>query len=60
MMNELELDSARFQQLLVESTGQISAEVFDRNVASQLLSDWTESGTDSLIENGPGIVLKLL
>jgi small conductance mechanosensitive channel len=60
MMNKLELDAAQYQQLVVESTGQISAEVFDRGVARQLVSDWTESGTDSLIENGPGIVLKLL
>ena len=60
MMNELELDSGEYQQLIVESTGQISAEVFDRGVASQLVSDWTESGTESLVENGPGVVLKLL
>jgi small conductance mechanosensitive channel len=60
MMNDLELDSSEYQQLIVESTGQISAEVFDRGVASQLVSDWTESGTESLVENGPGIVLKLL
>jgi len=60
MMNELELESGEYQQLIVESTGQISAEVFDRGVASQLVSDWTASGTESLVENGPGIVLKLL
>jgi len=60
MMNDLELDASQYQQLIVESTGQISAEVFDRDVASQLFSDWTESGTESLIENGPGAVLKLL
>ncbi len=60
MMNELELDSGEYQQLIVESTGQISAEVFDRGVASQLISDWTESGTESLVENGPGVVLKVL
>ena len=60
MMNELELDSSEYQQLILESTGQISAEVFDRGVASQLISDWTESGTESLVENGPGVVLKVL
>jgi len=60
MMNELGLDSAGFQQLVVVSTGQISAEVFERGVASQLLSDWAQSGTDSLIENGPGLILRLL
>jgi small conductance mechanosensitive channel len=60
MMDRLELDSTPYQQLIVESTGQISADVFDRQVASQLLSDWAESGTTSLVENGPGLILKLL
>ena len=60
MMDRLELDSAPYQQLIVESTGQISADVFDRQVASQLLSGWAESGTTSLVENGPGLILKLL
>jgi len=60
MMDELELDSTQYQQLVVESTGQISADVFDRQVASQLFSDWAESGTTSLVENGPGLILNLL
>lgn len=60
MMDELELDSTQYQQLVLESTGKISADVFDRQVASQLLSGWAKSGTDSLVENGPGLILNLL
>jgi len=60
MMDELELDSTQYQQLVLKSTGQISADVFDRQVASQLLSGWAESGTASLVENGPGLILNLL
>jgi small conductance mechanosensitive channel len=60
MLDVLELDAARYQRLLIESTGEISADLFDRRVAGRLISRWTRTGTQSFIENAPGAVLKVV
>jgi small conductance mechanosensitive channel len=60
MMDTLELEATQYQLLVVESTGRISAEAFDRRVVGRLVSNWAESVTDGLAENGPGFVIKAI
>ena len=60
LMEELGIETARYKQLLIASTGQITTDVFDAEVAQQLLTGWRERMTDALIENGPGFLFKTL
>jgi small conductance mechanosensitive channel len=60
LMEELGLETARYKQLLIASTGQITTDVFDAEVAQGLLAGWRDQVTESLIENGPGFLFKTL
>lgn len=42
-LGDLELDTARYDRVLIESTGEITGAIFDREVATGLLEQWTES-----------------
>jgi small conductance mechanosensitive channel len=58
-MEELDMDTAQYQQVLIASTGEITTDIFDRNVASQLLSRWFGGMGDAIVENGPSFFFKL-
>ena len=60
MLETLQLDSADYQVLVVESTGEISAQLLDSNLAGDLLARWTDSLTSAVVENGPGVLFKSL
>jgi len=60
LMERLEMDVAHYRQLLIQSTGEITIDVFDRSVASELLARWMASVSDSLVDSGPGAVFKTL
>jgi small conductance mechanosensitive channel len=58
-MSKLDLDTARFKQVLIASTGEITTDIFDRKVASQLFSRWLNGVWDAIAENGPSFVFKV-
>ncbi|MGH0038315.1 MAG: mechanosensitive ion channel domain-containing protein [Myxococcota bacterium] len=60
IMASLELDTARYKRLLIESTGEISGAIFDREVAAGLLEQWTENAVVWARSNAPTVVLRVL
>ena len=60
LMEQLEMDTARYRQRLIESTGEITVDVLDRRVVGDLLSRWLAGATESVVEEGPRVVFKSL
>ena len=60
MMEALDLETADYQQLLFETTGEITTGLFSREVMAGLLGGWTTSIKDWLVNSGPGLILKAL
>jgi small conductance mechanosensitive channel len=60
IMKERELDTAAYTQLLIESTGEVTEDIFQTEVAIGLVQGWLESGKDWLIENGPRWLFKII
>jgi small conductance mechanosensitive channel len=60
IMKERELETAAYTQLLIESTGELTQDIFETEVAFGLLQGWLESGRDWAIENGPRWIFKIV
>jgi small conductance mechanosensitive channel len=60
MMAELKLDSTKYKQALIQSTGQISTDILDPRVVYGLFRQWFAALQKQVVENGPGWALKLL
>jgi len=60
LMQTMEVPATRYQQMLIESTGEITADVFQQGVASRLLSRWISGVTESIAENGPTFVFQAI
>jgi len=60
MMEDLGLDTADYQQLLFQVTGEITTGLFSREVIGGLFSSWGQSVMDWLTDNGPGLILKIV
>jgi small conductance mechanosensitive channel len=60
LMGERNLEAARYKQILISSTGEITKDVFESEVALGLLQQWLDSGKEWLIDNGPQWVFKLV
>jgi small conductance mechanosensitive channel len=60
MMNRLALPTAAYQKLMIESSGQISADILDTDVALGLLQQWLAGLKDWAIESGPQLFFKTL
>jgi small conductance mechanosensitive channel len=60
VMKARELETAAYKQLLFESTGEITQDIFETEVAFGLLQGWIESGRDWVIENGPRWLFKII
>jgi len=58
LMDELGLESDPYRQVLFEATGEITADVLDRDVALGLLARWRTQLTDAIVELGPRWLLK--
>jgi small conductance mechanosensitive channel len=56
----LEVDVARYRQYLIETTGEVTSDIFDRKVALGLFERWVESARESVVENGPALFFKLV
>jgi small conductance mechanosensitive channel len=60
LMDRLELDTAEYRKVLIQSTGEITADILDSDVALGLLRHWLSSLEDWLVDRGPGLVFKIL
>jgi len=59
IMGALGLDTAEYQQLLFEVTGEITTGLLSRDVAAGIFRGWVDSVTQWIAHNGPTIVLKV-
>ena len=59
LMEALELDTAKYQQLLFEVTGEITTGLFSREVLAGILKGWGESTLNWVTHNGPTLILKV-
>jgi len=60
IMKSLEMDTTSYQNQLLKATGQITTDVFQVSVFTNLLVGWGDTLRTQLIESGPGLVFKLL
>jgi len=60
LMERLELDTASQRQLLVTSTGEITVDAIDSEVAGELISRWTSGIQEGVADNGARVAFQLL
>jgi small conductance mechanosensitive channel len=60
LMGERKLDTAEYKQIIIASTGEITKDIFETEVALGLLQQGLDSGKEWLIENGPQWAFKLV
>jgi len=60
VMGERGLDAAAYSQLLISATGEITGDILDTDVAMGLVQQWTEQAGDWALENGPGLLVKVI
>jgi len=60
LMKRLDLESAQYTQLLIQSTGDITGDIFDTEVAFGLMSQWMNNLKTWAVDNGPRMIFKFL
>ena len=60
LMEQLEIDAAAYRQLLVESTGEITVDAIDSEVAGELAGRWASDFQEGIAANGPRIAFQVL
>ena len=60
IMKQRELDTTAYTQLIIQSTGELTEDSFQTEVALRLLQDWLESAKDWLIKTGPRWIFKFI
>ena len=60
MMAELDLDTVRYQQLLIQTTGEIGVSLFNKDVVLGLLRDWSDETLQTVRRRGTTWVLRLI
>jgi small conductance mechanosensitive channel len=60
MMKDLEMDTSEYQAQVLSATGQITTDLFNFSVISDLLMEWWQSLWEVLQEDGPDLIFKLL
>jgi len=59
MMKTLEMDTTEYQNQLLAATGQITKDIFQIDVFTNLLVGWSETLWVGIIESGPGLIFNL-
>ncbi|MCG6891904.1 MAG: mechanosensitive ion channel family protein [Gammaproteobacteria bacterium] len=59
MMKTLEMDTTEYQNQLLLATGQITSDIFQVGVFTNLLVGWSETLWAGVIESGPGLIFNL-
>ncbi|WP_455207250.1 mechanosensitive ion channel domain-containing protein [Kaarinaea lacus] len=60
IMDGLKMDTADYQQQVLNATGQITTDVFEVSVITNLLVGWGKTLWNMVIEDGPNLVFKIL
>jgi small conductance mechanosensitive channel len=60
IMDSLKMDTADYQQQVLNATGQITTDVFEVSVITNLLVGWGKTLWNMVIEDGPNLVFKIL
>jgi small conductance mechanosensitive channel len=60
MMKVLEMDTREFYNQLLTATGQITSDILEVDVFTDLFVGWGKTLWNQLIENGPGLLFKLI
>jgi len=60
LMGRLGLETAEYEKLLIEATGQITADILDADVALGLFSQWMDQIRTWVVESGPTVFFRLL
>ncbi len=60
LMDKLEMDTGGYHEQVLTATGEITTEVFEVSVATNLLVGWGQSLWNTIIKDGPNVVFKLL
>ena len=60
IMKTLEMDTTQYQNQLLLATGQITTDLFQINVFTNLFLGWGETLWNGIIENGPGLLFNLI
>jgi small conductance mechanosensitive channel len=60
MMDSLGMNTTGYQEQLLLATGQITSNVFEVGVFSNLLIGWSQTLWSVLIESGPGLFFKII
>ena len=59
-METMELDATEYQQLLITTTGEVTADIFRPEVAIGLFQQWIDDARRWVRDNGPGAFFKAL
>jgi small conductance mechanosensitive channel len=60
IMGSLEMDTAEYQEQVLSATGQITTDVFEVGVFTNLLLGWGQKLWNIVTEDGPNLVFKIL
>ena len=58
-LRTLEIDSRHYRQQVLTATGQITTDVLDVGVIASLIAGWSTSLLDTVIEQGPKLLIKV-
>jgi len=59
MMDEMKLDTSDYHEQLLNATGQITADVFEVGVISNLLLGWGDKLWTMIIDEGPNLIINI-
>jgi len=59
-LETLEVEVSGYRQLLIETTGEVTADIFDRKVAFGLFERWVQGARESVVDHGPALFFKLV
>jgi small conductance mechanosensitive channel len=59
MMDGMEMDTAAYQEQVLSATGQITTDVFEVGVVTNLLVGWGQTLWNKMIEDGPNLLFKI-
>jgi small conductance mechanosensitive channel len=60
LMERLEIDVAEYRQLLIESTGEITVDAIDSEVAGELVTRWASDLREGVAANGARVAFQVL
>lgn len=60
MMDKLKMDTAAYQKQVLTATGQVTTDVFEVSVITNLFVGWGQTLWNVMIEDGPNLVFKVL